>query len=207
MEKLSVSKEFVLAAHKAACGTWKEKIEMEFPELFKPKFKDDDWVKVVNPGKTYTTHTRVEYKGTYGKTPEYDTIARVVKKHPCLSPIGFEIDVDGKNYFMDSDGFVLATKEEIEKHLIALAEKKGFKEGVKVVEARKTCNGNLCSGDFCYIDRRDELHAAARDCGGPVIYSKGVWATIIEEPKVVEVTMEEIAKKMGCEVSQLKIKK
>ncbi len=37
--KLEVSKEFVLEAHKSACGEWKGRIEKEFPELFKTELE------------------------------------------------------------------------------------------------------------------------------------------------------------------------
>lgn len=43
----TVSKQFVLEAHKEACSEWKEKIEKKFPELFKSKyFKFDESVTI-----------------------------------------------------------------------------------------------------------------------------------------------------------------
>ena len=34
METISVRKEFIMIAHRAACADWKEKIEQELPDLF-----------------------------------------------------------------------------------------------------------------------------------------------------------------------------
>ncbi len=50
LNELTVPKEFVLEAHKAACSKWKNKIETQFPELFEDL-------------KTYDIGTRVQISG------------------------------------------------------------------------------------------------------------------------------------------------
>jgi hypothetical protein len=42
MEEYKVSKDFILEAHKAACATWKSKLEKQFPNLFPKTYKVGD---------------------------------------------------------------------------------------------------------------------------------------------------------------------
>lgn len=86
----------------------------------------------------------------------------------------------------------LATSQEIEKHLVKLAEKKGFKEGVKYYDAEF---GGQCKmrSKFHYYYNDD---AMTDGCGG-WIYYKGEWATIIPDKKPLPKTKEEFMNFLG----------
>jgi len=188
--KTEISNELILQAHKEACGKWKSLIEKECPELFKPKFKVGDWV--VN------TCRGNEYIGKY-----------IDNKH--LSDWSFITNSIGQelNGGLFDDNARLATQTEIKSHLIKLAKEKGFKEGVKVLSLwgggveRVLLNKENYPQ---YEESKDELWFGDTFCSSK-IYSNGKWATIIEEPKVIELTMEDIAKLKGVDVSQIKILK
>lgn len=155
MEKLSVSKEFVLAAHKAACDDWKSKIEKEFPGLFKPKHEKGKWY--FNNGCHLINFSQYG-SGNYG-------INGVDDWHENM-------------HFHKNDDTRLATKEEIEKHLIALAEKKGFNPSTKIHSLGGARNQIIGGISWNYLDG-DMLRAN----GDALVYCSGEWAEIIEEPK------------------------
>lgn len=99
----------------------------------------------------------------------------------------------------------VATKEEVEKALIAEAEKRGFKKGVTV--AAKGINefmgftpAPIC-GEFQY---NEYLNVLECDRGNGHIFEKGKWAEIIQETEI-ELTLDQIAEKFG--VDKVKIKK
>lgn len=97
--------------------------------------------------------------------------------------------IDYKGNYTEEDWFTFGggasyhpTKEEIESHLIKVAEPKGYKEGVKV-KYLESDSVVVLNGDFNY---NGEYLIAYID-GGEYIYiwrkSDNKWAEIIEEPK------------------------
>ena len=154
-------------------------IKEQFPELFEPKFKVGDWVK-----------------------NEFVGIGRL---------LGFDDDGDLKlGNLLHNDGWrafqsscAIATDEELKAHLIKIWESKGGKEGVRFKSAWND-KEFTCSGKYGYFLEGD-LVDKARGC----IYDAeaNVWATIIEESKVIELTLEDIAKLKGVDVKLIKIVK
>lgn len=186
--KTEVSNELILQAHKEACDKWKGIIEKECPSLFPKKVKVGQWWKYEN----YRFRVKeVISWGFYIDNSNYKNEEQVV---------GFSSDVDRK--------MVLMTKEEIESHLIKEAEKRGFKVGTRFfnnqVDGGAVPENNprvIEEYRFSYHDR-DELKMH-----GWIIYANGKWATILSEPKVIELTLEDIAKLKGVDVSLIKIVK
>lgn len=83
------------------------------------------------------------------------------------------------------DGEVEAFKEEVEGALIIEAERRGFKQGVKVNRGMFPDIINdtviLQSNNNKYIINEDSL-----EIGFYTIYNKGIWAEIIEQPKEID---------------------
>jgi hypothetical protein len=177
----TVSKDFILEAHESACSTWKTKIENQFPELF-PKVK-------LEVGKWYKR------------------IGELLVWNGGENTYGF---CDGGGYcdnmlFTIATSAIPSTKEEVETALIAEAKRRGFKDGVKV--ARSGINGDLKFATlelkgFRYHEETNELDSANTE---GYYFRNGKWAEIISEP--IELSLDEIAKKFGVDVSQIKIKK
>lgn len=187
MGKLKVSKSFIKEAHNAACSTWKDRIEIEFPELFKEEqFKVGDWVICIN-------------SVLYYKKSEL----AIVKN---ITPADFIID------FMDDRGvglshspyisaikskFRKATKEEIQAHLIEEA-KRRYKVGdsikclysgkIKTVMEEKSIFDNLQNNSNSFWHDGCE----PTNCQ---VYKNGIWAEIIQT-----ITKEEAEKQLGKKI-------
>ena len=184
MENLIIKKERVIEAADK-CSTAKGILKVLFPEVFEQKFKSGDYI----------------------KGPFFE-IRRIVKCRVVGVMLEWsEVEECGYNHSYPLSNIELATPSEIEKHLIALAEKKGFKEGVniKILIGNKKGEkaNNSLSGALFYIANSDELvYSGDMEY---TIYCNGEWAEIIEKPKTIEITIEEIAKLKGVDVSQIKI--
>lgn len=163
--KTEVSNELILQAHKEASRQVAEQLEKECPELFKTEIELNTWW--------------FNYKNEYSGV-----------RHQVFRVVKIEGDLVFGEDFVDSPSssskclFLqknrLATKEEIESHLIKEAEKRGFKDLVKV-NCLYIGTGSL-SGKIVYGhngDGSDDLWY-----GTNCIYSNGKWATILSEPKV-----------------------
>lgn len=88
-----------------------------------------------------------------------------------------------------------ATNKEVETALIKVARKRGFKEGVVVVNEKG--NKDNIEEYFWYGN------GILKNCGftdNIILFDNGKWATIIEEPKVKEMTMAEVNKALGYEI-------
>ncbi len=182
--KTEISNSLILQAHKEACDKWKSIIENECPELFKPKYKVGDWVRFFIDGHI----KRVE-----------QLVPKVLFSNGSHARIGFMEE--------NHSDYRLATKEEIESHLIKEAEKRGFKVGVKINNTNIEDwliveSGEILEHRFKYNATFDWLSMQ-----GWILYKQGKWATILEEPKVIELTLEDIAKLKGVDVSLIKIVK
>lgn len=64
--ELKTTEEFVREAHGAACSTWKQRIEKEFPELFKTEFKLNKWYKTSGESLFFLTHFDGQKNKGYG---------------------------------------------------------------------------------------------------------------------------------------------
>lgn len=187
--KTLVSNELILQAHEEASDKWKSLIEKECPELFL-KFKEGDWV--------------INEDGKYLHKIGFDEYGEKTCKHQ------YQLE-----YYHNESGICYrhATHSEIKSRLIKLAKEKGFKEGVNI---NRSCYNHIdgfrgvtkhqkdyLTNNYCQYDTIDDSLRMA----GFTIYLQGKWATIIEEPKVIELTIDDIASKYGVDVSQIKIKK
>lgn len=167
--KTEISNEIILQAHKEASDKWKGIIEKECPELFPKKFKVGDWVFM--GGRIFRIEEISE--NAYAREFIGDSMSGWV--FSCLR---------------------LATKEEIESHLIKQWESKGGKDGVEYMSPnglyKRTCTYPL------HIDVDNELV----DSKNLMLTNNGKWATILEEPKVIELTLEERVAKLEEKLSK-----
>ena len=175
MAKLEVSRSFVKEAHENACSTWKLRIEKEFPELFEKKeeFKIGDWV-------NWT-----------GQNP---SIGRIYAPCPVHSDSFMLDNFSGSGLYTSCSIKYLekATKEEVEKHLIEEAKRRGYSEtNIKCLTGIK--NSFNTSYDWYYSILKDALYTMPRGNGGNTVYEKGKWAEIIQT-----MTKEEAEAKLNC---------
>jgi hypothetical protein len=144
-------KDFIIEAHDNACNDWRNRIEKEFPKLFKKHslevgewYKREDYLMVWNDGKD----TYGFFNGSFGKW-------------------AFGKDI--------KDELILATEKEVEQALIKEAKKRGFKKGVVVVS--KGYTDSIFDGKFRFGENCND---ALDGFGTGYIFKKGVWATIKE---------------------------
>jgi len=178
-------KEFIKKAHSAACSEWKEKIEKEFPKLFK---KD-----ALEVGRWYKSRdNHGEYLMVWNNSEE---------------TYGFW----GNEYRDDLSFYIIsnkipATDKEVEEALIKEAKKRGFfnigntfKSCFDDNNEARTIGKYDSSTDIGYY--YDEVHNELRSnglntyekfCSNPLIYEKGKWATIVET-----ITKEQAEKELG----------
>jgi hypothetical protein len=161
-------KEFIKQAHSNACSEWKEKIEKEFPELFKEDaLVVGKWYKRNDNKIWFLTEIREESSFGYGFNFE-----------------GNWSDISkGYNYTLD---LTLATDKEVEEALIKEAKKRGFKEGVKynnfIANRVFTFRGGLSYNN----------NNTLNDLNENTIFKNGKWATIVET-----ITKEQAEKELG----------
>ena len=183
MKKLKVNKEFVLEAHKAACSTWKEKIEKEFPKLFEEDFKEGDWVTVKIPNfyKWRDDTVRISRIDDYG--------------YWSFNNMSYEKEEYTTN---PKDVFRKATKEEIERHLIKEAEKRGLTdENLPFIECLSGFGfkNRIGKSKYVYELTHDKLWLCNGSEYDTCIYEKGKWAEKIET-----ITKKEAEKQLGKKI-------
>lgn len=159
MKNYKVSKEFIIEAYAAACDEWKQKIEVQFPELFKPGVEPGKWCKFDN---TYLVYIQELYEN--GEAKVY----------------GFH---NGEwytsNEFQAIGGILMpkeATDIEVELALTEEAYRRGYKEGVVINSIQfpgdtytmNHCKPSLCSGNRLRM-------------GGGLILKDGKWAEVTKE--------------------------
>lgn len=175
--KSEISNALIKRIYENAGTPIRKELEKEVPELFKPKFKVGDWV--------------------YGANSEMVSRVESIKEnHLC-------VDCGGK---WDMDRYVrLATDKEIEKHLISIWEGMGGKEGDRVANA---VNGNQftikAECKYKYNQLTDELDIIFNYTEW-TLYKQGKWAEIIKEESPIELTIADIAKLKGVDVSRIRI--
>lgn len=187
MEKVSVSKELMLQIHKVLikqkCEGTAGLIKEELPELFKPKFEVGEWrtngINIFRVTGFNNNHLYVDNSDLYGDRKVIDLdVDLVIKSRP-------------------------ATPQEIENHLTALKEKKGFKHKTKFIGVRDVGavrdhagipyekeEGDVGS-ELIYNPDTDTLYCSGR--GKHILYEAGQWATIIEKPDRHAKRKEDIA--------------
>ena len=178
----TVSKDFILEAHKDACPTLKAKIENEFKELFpKVELEIGNWLKD-------------------------DTNPNWLMYRDGENIYGFDVrgnwfNRSNKSYAIQSQDR-LATKEEVETALINEAKRRGLVDGAKIEQVKYGGIRTLrnTGADYTYFEKDDYMTYF-----GWTVYSKGEWSEVVSEP--IELTLEQIAEKFGVEVEQIKIKK
>lgn len=179
VDTYTVSKDFILEAHKDACSTWKTKIENQFPELFsKVELEVGKWYKASNGSLFFLKDKDKDFYKGYGftKSMTYYDDFREYLRTKCI----------------------LATKEEVETALIAEAKKRGVWE-TPIIDTKNKVRKNKLYSD--YFDESDNLLWSSYGR----VFHDGVWAEIISEP--IEISLDEIAEKFGVDVSLIKIKK
>ena len=190
--KTEISNTLILQAHKEACNKWKELIEKECPSLF-PKIELNSW--------------------WFNYLDEYKNI-----RHQVFRVVKIEggriygEDYLGKPSSSSLEDFLnknrLATKEEIESHLIKIWESKGGTGANFKCISSPSLTVTLRSSQknkFFYEMESDELWYGTKE-NANCCYSNGNWATILPS-QPIEVTLEEIAKLKGVDVSLIKIVK
>jgi hypothetical protein len=163
-------KDFIIEAHDNACNDWRNRIEKEFPKLFK---KDS-----LEVGKWY--------RNSSGSIFNYNGVKDCNNK-PC----GYGIGLLGSWYESNQNGwggsYTLATDKEVEQSLIKEAEKRGFKKGVIVRWE------GFNDSDFDGIFRFQLVGKNILDGNGVgYIFNNGKWATIVET-----ITKEQAEKELG----------
>jgi hypothetical protein len=163
MKKVTLPLEFVKEAHKAACNDWKKRIEEHVPELAEPK---NDWYWWEN-NLLYYNNGEETYGFWDGKW--CDNLA-----------------------FSTLSGKIPATNKEVETALIAEAEKRGFKVGVKV----KTVKG--------YVGTITNNHTPSFEAernwfyyNNMMVFDNGKWAKKIENP--IPKSLQKAIDKLGKE--------
>jgi hypothetical protein len=162
-------KEFIKQAHESACSEWKEKIEQEFPELFK---KD-----ALVVGKWYRSNGNLF------------NVMSVMNNTWCLC-YGFDSDgwlYESKRCINNLYSVTLATDKEVEEALIKEAKKKGLKPlNHRCIKDGLIWNDNI-GGKYEF-----DLIYNTLDIGASCAFKDGKWATIVET-----ITKEQAEKELG----------
>ena len=189
MKKYKITEEFIKEAHKSACSEWKAKIEKEFPDAFKNQLEVGKWYKETTVFKN-------------------NMLVHVLKNNEngdieCFGFNGRGVWFDNKDNF-GTNGLELATPKEVEDALIKEAVKRGFKDSFDYISLAGF-SYHISKVVGFYFERNTLVMNHSNGIND--IFNNGTWATIIERPKEVLITMEEIAKLKGCKVEQIKIMK
>ena len=166
MKTYQVTEVFIKEAYNSACPTWKDKIKNEFPDAFKNKEELNKWY-IVKSGsdKWIVLFTSIDSE----------------KRKGCGANLNSNNWDDSMHFFFAYDDvrtFTLATEEEIKSALVKEAEKRGFKEKVRI----KNLLGEpeiICIGKS-FVFKNNQLWFDTIGC----IFDNGKWAEIIQETKV-----------------------
>ena len=185
MEKLEVSKEFILDLHnEVILLSVKAKIEKEFPQLFESKLEVGRWYKSPEFGSSLFCVTKIngDYATAYG-----------------FNFIGIWQDEKAEFAFSNLENKTLATPEEVETALINEAKKRGFEDGVKIIPLNKTIAKAVIDLGFKIEFKQYENEFWM---GGYCLFKNGKWAEIIEKP--TEMTLEQRVANLEEQLKQLK---
>ena len=164
-----------------ACEKLLGELKAELLKEKEPEFKAGEWI-----------YWR-------GKQPTYAKLERKIGDRWVLNIFG---DITTHNSC--NEKFIChVTKDEIKNHLIEEAEKRGYKEGVKVKCLSEVGGTGILKNRINEYDiEKDKLWHYSSD-GATLIYKQGKWAEIIEEKPVItfdgveysETTLRSIIKK------------
>jgi len=175
-----VPNDLIISAHKEACVKWKRIIENACPELFKPKFEYDKWVKIENAeGGCYCAN------GVVGITRS-NIPAGVSHSGMMEQDNGVFIQSDGYWYRIGVKTKIkYLTPSEVESHLIKVAEEKGYLKGVKIKSDYSNKEG-VITGAFFMND--GDLCVNVEGNKSILVFDNetGKWATIIPSPLEVK---------------------
>jgi len=181
-----IPNDLIISAHKEACVKWKRIIENACPELFKPKFEYDKWVKIENAeGGCYCAN------GVVGITRS-NIPAGVSHSGMMEQDNGVFIQSDGYWYRIGVKTKIkYLTPSEVESHLIKVAEEKGYLKGVKIKSDYSNKEG-VITGAFFMND--GDLCVNVEGNKSILVFDNetGKWATIIPS----ELTLEERVAKL-----------
>ena len=182
-------KEFIREAHNHACSEWKQKIEKEFPKLFKTtELEAGKWYKLTESYKPL-------YKGMVFQFLKYQ------HKDKCFAIVDHSaFGISDSNYLAPpTKTLTPATEEEVKDALIKEAKKRGFKNGVSIkyhVDEIGNIRHKQGSCSLRIDTNREMVYVRNGDVkiqfDAAVIFHNGKWAEIVET-----ITKEEAEKKLG----------
>lgn len=192
-KKFSVDEEFIMSAYKAACGTWRSKLEGKFPELFTPPFKVGDRIVITRTWiesniELNTWYKRDAYRGALVFVTSVE--GKISKGYGFTSTGGW---MDDYRANINNSPMTKATDEEVLERLKAEATKRGLVAGAKV-----RC---LVTGDFIstLTDKEPKtyraegvfsLHFGSDDIMNfTTVFRNGKWAEPIE---IIEASNESL---------------
>jgi hypothetical protein len=179
MEKLEVSKEFILEAHQSACPTWKAKLEKEFPTVFETELEVGKWYKHNRESDFLYFISELKEDGLYGYG---------FNIHSKGFSSNWEISI--VSYY--GKGLTLATPQEVETVLINEAKRRGFKEdcsfnSVFFMNQQKDVFKSSGKLDFDHFKMDNVIYI-----DGYAIFYNGKWAEITEQPLTLEQRIENL---------------
>jgi hypothetical protein len=167
-------KEFIKESHLAACNDWREKIEKEFPELFKKyDLKINKWYVLTEDYCSLKKGSIFPFLKYQSPTKKFAIVGHCIFDH------------NKRNYLAPlSANLKPATDKEVEEALIKEAKKRGFKEGVRFKclynhDYKGKCIPLFCSDGYLWLE-------------GGCVFKDGKWATIVET-----ITKEQAEKELG----------
>lgn len=183
MRKYEVSEEVIKELHLESAPHLRSLIEKEVPELFQ-KFENSKWYKLLG----------------------YDCVIFKTDKESGygLNHVGEWTESDNWTFQTNPEDWRLATEAEVTEALINEAKKRGIVSGNKVkglgtfsgILTGNTCIANI-SGYYFSI-KNNELWVNVGENENALVFDKGKWATVIDQPK--EMTMAELEKHFGSKI-------
>lgn len=169
-KKYEVSREFILEAHKSACGEWRQRLEDTFPEAFKTRL--NQWLYMEKEGKEYLwfyadKYTRITegfYRGEYMGGKEWITGEEFARR--CVP----------------------AEKKTVERIFMAEVKKRGYHKSYINTLNRGDISSELDldkSVQFVYDHRGLEIIVGSKG-GMYTVYKFGEWMEIVEVLTVEE---------------------
>jgi len=172
--RFEVSEEFILDAHDAACSDWRQKIEYQFPTLFKYRKYENRWVSF------QVGENAVEHKGRY---IEYDY-------NKELHVIAYTKNTKAMPLHYEAFNIQFLSELDIREHIFKLLVDAGYTRlNFKCLRQKEKLNRGtikpLSLNNTAYVEHDDSFFTAKYGLGGMCIYEKGCFAEIIPEPKKI----------------------
>lgn len=177
MKEYKVSEGFIKEAYEAACNGWKERIKKEFPGVFEANPIIGKWV----------------------KGDDSPFMGVILQEEFSETMKGYGVDYLGNwkdelnLYGDDWSCFKLATPEEVKAMLLKEAEKRGYKEGVKLKSMNDWDTDDTFHGCGNFYIESNTLYDSS---GYGVIFKEGKWAEIINENNEILERIESLQKEL-----------